>query len=287
MVNVIWVLENIKRHNNFYKQLDTALLLNSVIQWRKHNKDSKTILYCDELTYDFLDKLKAINLWHEVKKMPWMKTIDKDVFWASGKLQGISGIKEPSVILDNDFIVYSNFEKYLGNKIIVGHDENGKNYYPGPMDDYVRRTRNYLNRPNHESVNCCFLYFPNAGFGRQYGLTSLDLMRKLTQIKAPNSKYLVYAEQLLLKHLIERHNQSYQPLVGDIWHCAENKWEKRNTGVIQSDNPQLLFRHYWMEKNLIKDNRDGFSYDEEFSQLMRVIRNNSDVDPVSIVSLPR
>jgi len=287
MVNVIWVLENIKRHKSFYKQFNTALLFNSVIQWRKHNKNTKTVLYCDELTYNFLNELNALNLWHEVKKMHWIKTIDKDIFWASGKIQGISGIEEPSVILDNDFIVYSNFEKYLGDKIIVGHDEDGKNYYPGVMEEYVKRTRNFLNRPNQKAVNCCFLYFPNAGFGRQYGLTSLDLMRKLTQIKAPSSKYLIYAEQLLLKELIDRHSQEYEPLIGDIWHCSEKRWEKREGGIIKDKNPQLLYRHYWMEKNKILDNEDGYSYDDEMTQLLRVIVNNTNIERTDITRLPR
>jgi len=41
-----------------------------------------------------------------------------------------------------------------------------------------------------------------------------------------------------------------------------------------------------MDKNKIKGSIDGFDYDYEFSQLIKVIRTNSDVDPVSIVSLP-
>ena len=287
MVNVIWVLENIKRDNSFYKQFNTALLFNSVIQWRKHNKNTNTVLLCDELTYEFLTKLNALNLWHEVKKMPWIKDIDKDVFWASAKVQGISGIEAPSVILDNDFIVYSNFEKYLGDKIIVGHDEDGKNYYPNAMDEYVRQTREYLNRPNHKSINCCFLYFPNPKFGKNYGLTSLELMKKLTEIKAPNSKYLVYAEQLLLKHLLDLHKQEYIPLIGDIWHCSDRKWEKREEGIIKDKHPQLLFRHYWMEKNKILSNEEGYSYDNEMTELLRVIVNNTDIDRTDITRLPK
>ena len=49
MVNVIWVLENIKKHSSFYTELKVSLLLASAIQWKKHNPNTKTFLYCDKL----------------------------------------------------------------------------------------------------------------------------------------------------------------------------------------------------------------------------------------------
>ena len=172
MVNVIWVLENIKKHPSFYTELKVSLLLASVIQWKKHNPNTKTFLYCDKLTYEFLSNINGLTLWDNSLKFNFDENINKDIFWASSKLGILSSIKEPSVVLDHDFVVYRSFEPFLKDKVIVGHDENGENYYPHALDEYVRRTSHILNRPNHKSVNCCFNYYPNPVFARSYANTS-------------------------------------------------------------------------------------------------------------------
>ena len=57
MVNVIWVLENIRKSTNFYNPFDTKLILTSVSQCKKHNPNTRTVLYCDKLTYDVFNKI--------------------------------------------------------------------------------------------------------------------------------------------------------------------------------------------------------------------------------------
>ena len=278
MVNVIWILENIKKHSSFYTELKVSLLLTSVIQWKKHNPNTSTSLYCDKLTYTFLSELGALELWDNVYKCTFDQTIDKDVFWASSKLEIISGIKQPSIVLDHDFIVYRSFEPFIKDKFIVGHEENGERYYPNVMDEYVRRTRHILNRPNSNSVNCCFTYYPNPAFARAYASTSLQLMKELTKLRAPNSNYLVYAEQLLLKHVLDLHKIDYSSLLTDTWHCNDRRWIKGTKGLIKTKDAPLYFRHYWMDKPKIVGSLDGFDYINELDPLRRVILNNSKVD---------
>ena len=287
MVNVIWVLENIKKHPSFYTELKVSLLLASVIQWKKHNPNTKTFLYCDKLTYEFLSGINGLTLWDNSLKCNFDENINKDIFWASSKLGILSSIKEPSVVLDHDFVVYRSFEPFLKDKVIVGHDENGENYYPHALDEYVRRTSHILNRPNHKSVNCCFNYYPNPTFARSYANTSLELMRELTKLNAPNSKYLVYAEQLLLKHVLDLHNIDYTPLISNIWHSSNRKWLKGTEGLIKSKEANLYFRHYWMEKNKILDSSEGFTYINEINTLRKIISNYSNVNMQSLSKLPK
>jgi len=278
MVNVIWVLENIRKHTSFYSELKVSLLLSSVIQWKKHNPNTKTNLYCDKMTYSFLSDINAIELWDNVYRCSFDQTINKDIFWASSKLEILSNITEPSILLDHDFLVYKSLEPFLKEKLIVCHDENGENYYPNALDEYVRRTSHILNRPNHESVNCCFNYYPNPAFARSYAATSLELMRELTKLKPPSSKYLVYAEQLLLKHVLDLHNIEYSTLIPDIWHSSDRKWIKGSKGLIESKEASLYFRHYWMEKNKILDSSEGFTYINEINTLKKIISNHSNVN---------
>ena len=111
MVNVIWILENIKKHPSFYTELKVNLLLTSAIQWKKHNPNTIAALYCDKMTYSFLSDINAIDIWDYVFRVPFNQEIDKNVFWASSKLEVLSGITSPSVVLDHDFIVYKSFER--------------------------------------------------------------------------------------------------------------------------------------------------------------------------------
>ena len=244
----IWVLENIRKHNSFYKELDTLLLLTSVNQWKKYHPKHKTRLYADVMTLEFLDKLNALDLWDEKGFLPENKLVDKNIFWASSKLQALKQINEPVVLMDNDFIVYKSFESFLKDKVVVAHDENGIDYYPGPLDPYISRVKHIINRPNYRSVNCCFEYFPDPKFTYHYSETSLLLMEEFTKLKVPNSNYLVFSEQLLLKHLLDIFKVPYDVLIGDEFISKDRKWVSNREGLINSKEKDTWFKHYWMEK---------------------------------------
>ena len=273
MVNVIWVLENIRNSKNFYTSFDTKMLIASVTQWKKHNPNTHTIFYCDKLTYETFQKMELLQAWDEAKVIPPSEDIDKHIFWSSCKVEVLRGTTKPTVILDNDFIVYKSFEPLLKDTVIVGHDEDGQDYYPNALDPYVRQTNHLLSRPNHKSVNCCFLYFPNPKFVAAYAHTGVELMKELTRLKAPNSNYLVYAEQLLLKHLLDLHKQDYDTLVNEVWQCKERYFVPTTKGLIDRKEQKLWFRHYWMDKKKILKDEDGFNLKEEVEQLDNCIKN--------------
>ena len=251
----IWVLENIRKHKSFYKELDTLLLLTSVNQWKKHHPTHKTRLYADVMTLDYLDSINALDLWGEKKILPENKLVDKNIFWASAKLQALKDINEPVIIMDNDFIVYRSFYSLIKDKVIVAHDENGYDYYPGPLDPYIKEVKHIINRPNYYSVNCCFQYFPEPKFLQKYSETSLLLMEEFTKLRVPNSNYLVFSEQLVLKHLLDQYKIEYETLIGDMYISKDRLFEPNKKGLISSKEQNAWFKHYWMEKpELRKDN---------------------------------
>ena len=112
-------------------------------------------------------------------------------------------------------------------------------------------------------------------------------MKELTDLRAPNSKYLVYAEQLLLKHVLDLHKIDYIPLITNVWHCNERKWLKGKKGILEYKQAQLYFRHYWMEKNKILDSSEGFNYINEINTLKSIISNNSNVNMQSLNKLSK
>ena len=88
------------------------MMFASVIQWKKHNPSYITELHIDELTYETFNKLGVLELWDNIEILADNKFVDKNVFWASSKLQVLSRVKGPVVIMDNDFVVYKSFEKF-------------------------------------------------------------------------------------------------------------------------------------------------------------------------------
>lgn len=254
------------------------MMFASVIQWKKHNPTFTTELHVDHLTKVTFRRLGVLSLWDTVKEVGKNNAIDKSVFWASSKLQALRTVEEPVVIMDNDFIVYRSFTDYLKNRVVVAHDEDGTNYYLGPMDDYIKQVRHIINRPRLNAINCSFLYLPEYKFTQGYAKRSLELMEEFTKLKVPNSKYLIYAEQLLLKHMLDEYKIEYDSLVDRIFDCQKDKFTTERQGFIKFEESRLHYRHYWKEKPKIHKNKDGFSYNDEVEQLDNIVKNHILID---------
>jgi len=254
------------------------MMFASVVQWKKHHPDFHCVLYADKMTLEVITNLGARNLWDETQVLKTNKSINKRVFWAASKLQALRFLEEPTIIMDNDFVVYTSFKKFLHQKVIVSHIEDGLNYYITPTDHFVKQVKHLINRYKQEAVNCSFVYFPDYKFMQYYAKTSLELMQELSRLKAPNSKYLILAEQLLLKHLMDLNEIKYIPLLDKIYNCLTNVYTNHTKGLIKTNDQNLFFRHYWMDKPRIKENKKGFSLEEESNNLMNVIKNTVKID---------
>lgn len=277
-MKILWVLENIKKHRSFYGRFDLSMMFASVIQWKKHHPEHYTELHVDKRTKLLFKRMGVLELWDNVVDLPNNKFIDKSVFWASSKLQVLRNVTTPIVIMDNDFLIYKPFDSFLKNKPVVAHDEEGQDYYLGPLDEYLKRVKHIINRPKLKAINCSFLYLPDYKFTQHYAQTSLQLMTELTELKAPNSKYLIYSEQLLLKHLLDQYKVPYATLIDREYKCSDETFSIKSQGIIPYEDSHRYFRHYWKEKKKIKENTDGFEYDEEINTLENIIKNRILID---------
>lgn len=272
-MQAIWVLENIKGDKSFYNELDSLLLLASVAQFRLHNNIIEDfILYCDEMTKEHIQYMNAQNFFTEIKILPKNKFIDKSVFWASSKLEVLRTVNKPTIVLDNDFIVYKNLIGKDTPISLFAHQENGEGYYPTRYDPYIREVSDLINTPDTKAINCCFNYFSEPKIANGYARLSLELMSRFTQLKVQSSKYLIFAEQLALSHFLDYHNIPYDLLLKGTWMAKDRVWKEQLPGRIPIDEMNLHFRHYWMDKPLIRESSDGFDYNEEIRTL-RVLVN--------------
>lgn len=271
-MKVIWVLENIEKNENFYSQLNILMLLASVSLWKRNHREDECIFYGDDITINFLDRLKVLDLWDTIKTIPNPRKINKSVFWASSKIQVLASIKDPIIIMDNDTHVYKPIKHLLDlNTVYVCNYEVGKGYYPMSADKYVQQLT-YKNRWKSHSVNVSFLHLPDPDFTRRYANLSLQIMEEFTAINAPNPQYLIFAEQLLLRHLLDKEEIPYRSIISTYWDCKVWEWgEDHNQGLWPLVESEQYFKHYGPLKSWIKDSKADQNYDREILHLKNCI----------------
>lgn len=268
-MKTIWVYENIQEDVEFYSKLNVALLLSSVTLWKKNHPTFECVLYCDSMTQSLLEELQVTHLWDSLINYKHTLNINRSVFWACNKVKVLSEQTEPCIILDHDSLVYKPMHQYLKNDVLVANLEIGKGYYPGNLDPYLKKL-DYRPRWKSDSLNVSFLYFPDPQFLNLYSSTSLKMMEDFTEMGAPNSQYLIFAEQLLLRHLLDRENISYKSLLSMYWDCNNWDWGKEHSKGIWNPSEYLLhFHHYGPLKSHVLGSSEW--YKEEMEMLLNCI----------------
>jgi hypothetical protein len=252
-------------------------LFSSVKLFKKHHPNFTTKLYCDSMTFEFIKELGCSELWDEIEQFNFNLEVDKKVFWASSKLHILSSIKEPTIIIDNDSLVFTNLEQYLDNKVIVSNLEDGKGYYPLSYDPYVRKLT-YKARWQPESINVSFLYLPDPTFTNLYANLSIQIMKEFTKMGVPDSRYLIFAEQLILKHLLDKSKIEYKSIISTYWDCQGWKWgEDHHKGIWRYPECDKFYLHYGPLKSFFKDpNYEGCDYDTEIEKFKNIIQHPID-----------
>ena len=273
-MNTYWVYENIKEDHSFYNKLDILLLLCSGFLWKKHHPTHTTHLTADKLTLEYLDSFNGLSIFDKVDKIPKNKHVNKSVFWASSKVEKLRYIKGPSIVMDHDFLVFKSFEKYLNQDPFFCHEENGTGYYDTAWNPFVQSINDLISRPKPHAINCCFLYLPNSDFANSYSKISIELMERFTKLKAPNSRFLVFAEQLVLKHLLDYHKIEYNTLLNEKWNAKGKFYEPSDRGYMTFDSSQTTYRHYWMDKPFIKQSLKGFDFNQEITILTNILKKS-------------
>lgn len=276
-MKVIWVLENIDNSYNSKERyidskLNVLLLLSSVHLWKKNHPTDICVLFGDELTIDTLDRLRVLDFWDEIKLLPKSRKINKEVFWAASKVEVLSEIQEPIIIMDNDTHVYKPITHLLDkDTVYVCNYEKGKGYYPTSIDPYIQKL-SYKARWATESVNVSFLYLPDPVFTKKYADLSLTIMTELTALKAPNPQYLIFAEQLVLAHLLKKDNIPNKSIISTTWDCKNWEWgEDHNNGIWPVYESEIYFKHYGPLKGWIKQSKADQNYEREIAHLLSCI----------------
>jgi len=271
-LRVIWVLDNVKGEASFYGKLYTLILIASIRQWKKFYPDDTCVLYCDDLSRETLRLTNTLDQWDEVIKYEPKYKINRAIFWAAAKLEVLSLQTEPCIIVDNDLHIYCPIKTYIdSDKFYVHNIENGKGYYPGYVDKFVRKL-SYTPRWQTESVNVSFLQLPDPKFTKEYAAGSIKIMEEFTEMEVPNSQYLIFAEQLFLRHMFDMRGIEFKSLVATYWDCDAWEWgEHHDRGIWPIYESEIYLKHYGPLKRWILANKADQNYKRETEHLTRCI----------------
>jgi len=293
-MEVIWVVQNVKNDKLFYCRQQLALLVASISLWRKYHPDHYTVFYCDNLTYNTLDKLQILHLWHDVRKLEYPDAIYIKIFWSGCKTKIISETTKPILIVDHDFLIRKNIDKYLNTNVLYSYDELSSNWYPREWDVYAKHVQ--FERVVDRAVNVSLFYLPDPKFANKYGKQVLKNHRKLTKIRKKlaenkkweiNTNHMILSEQLMLKQWLVKDKIPHETLSDLVWDCkkplglSQSENIKADQGIWNSKECSLYYKHYGVEENYLKDrNKSGFltEYQENFNYLQRCIRAGKLID---------
>jgi hypothetical protein len=235
------------------------------------------------MTRDLLHELNVHHFWDEISLYSPQRKIDTKVFWAASKLEILAKQTEPVIIMDNDTLVFKPIKEYLDlSKVYVCNFEVGKGYYPTAIDPFVQKL-SYKARWKTESVNVSFLNLPDPEFTMMYANMSLKFMEEFTEMRVPHSQYLIFAEQLLLRHLLDKYKVDYLPVISTPWDCDKWQWEsKPGEGIISIEDSWDTFRHYGPLKAWYKKDDPDHPYKEETEMLLNCINFHKLIDLSSI-----
>lgn len=260
MKRAIWVLENVDKNFNFYSSTNILMLLSSVINWKRWNK-TETELYVDQLTYNCLHRLGVLHLWDRVDTLILEQptTINKVSFWSSSKLRVLLQQEESVILVDYDFITFTNLSDLDTNiNFVYSHDEAGDFAYPGASDPLIgalKKTPEFLKRSiSNDAINVSYLCFNDLGFQKEYATLSLTAMEELSELGAPKGYYVCFAEQKILKQLALYRGVEHRPLIKNQFSAVKGDWHTDRfieNGFWYKEELWNKFIHYGQDKHSI------------------------------------
>lgn len=242
-MKAIWVYDDF---GGQISRRDLVMLLASAKLWSIHCPNDTRVLYCSRSVGNAIVSSGIPKVFHKRISLSSLPTynVDTSIFWSFPKLRVLSQIDEPIVLIDHDFMTFKSIWDYLNpDRLCYNYTEDARQYYPTNVDSLIKQL-SYRTRWPEESANVSFLYLPDPAFTKFYAGTSIQIMEELSALKAPNAKYLIFAEQMVLKHLV---GEDYQCLTKEIYECKRERFSEDREdprGIWSFFDIEMPFEHY-------------------------------------------
>ena len=257
-MNAIWVLENCKKSDDFYTKQLVLMLLASVALWKRYHPLHDVFLYLDTVTYNKFKNTPIFSFFPTTIVFEYDEKIDRSIFWSSSKTKIISEIKDPTIVVDHDFLIFKNISNYLKDNVLFTHDEIASNWYPKTTDKFVRQIDYKFEIIDDTAANVSLFYLPDPEFSNKYGKQVIKNHEQFSNFnsKECSTNHMILSEQLMLKQWLLKDNIKYKILSKNIFDCKKLEFTNNinNKGIWNLKESSLYYKHYGVkERDLIND----------------------------------
>ena len=179
------------------QDFDILTMILSALYWKKNN--GSIDLMADKENISYVKSNSLETLWDNIYEIP-NYYVNREMFWAGGKIFALREQKTPIVMLDTDMIVWNDISAKIKEKIVAIHNEpiipdiyKSKEYFK------MKKDYNFDNRLDWDvdPSNTAFLYIADEEFKNFYCNESIKFMQS-SQYDSDTLSYMVFSEQRLL-----------------------------------------------------------------------------------------
>ena len=242
-----------------------AITLLSILKWKKHH--GRIALYTNEEYLDLIKPYGIDQLYDYVDTETLTKVspyVNKNRYWAFGKIHVASTITEPFVILDNDLWINRPLELDDNMSYVGYHYENfdSKKEDTPYVDFFNLIPPSMIGRWNREVLptNTALLWINNPDLLKEWVECATEIASHPMQIEIDDPKNLrrtVLIEQRLLPMIAAEKNLPYSTFIPQVyqtqnlsigngweWEPHPSYWTEEQTNAFDS------IRHIWGGKTL-------------------------------------
>ena len=248
-MEVIWVIENVLKTQEFYNRRRLSLLIASISLWKKYHPNHFTVLYCDKETHEVLNNLNVLHLWDEIRDLSYPEKIQRKYFWSSCKSKVISETTESLVVVDHDFLIFTNIDEHLRDKVLYSYNEEAYPWYPSKYDKWCLQLSDPVDIVVDLSANVSLLYLPDPNFAKKYAKRVLKNhveFSAMENFEITNANYMIFSEQLMLKQMLVKENIPHNTLVSNVYDNNKSMFSDvvNKHGIWNCEEISLYYKHY-------------------------------------------
>ena len=216
------------------------------------------------MTEKYLSNLNVFPLWDQIRHLSYPEKINREIFWSSCKTKIISEATEPIIVIDHDFLIFTNIDEHLKHEVLYTHEEQAYPWYPAKEDKYCARLTKPAPYEVDLAANVSLFYLPDPKFAKMYGEWVLQNHEEFTimDFDGMDPNYMIYSEQLMLKQLLIRDNIPHNTLTINVFDNEKQLFSDAINlyGIWSREDSPLHYRHYGFDKRLLQDNEKELYY---------------------------
>lgn len=272
-MNVIWVAEDIKKDQSF-KQTKAEVLctLSCLLFIKQYYPDFKTIFFVDDYTKKYYEQFGFMELFDEINDTLLnepIQGIDRNVFWAAGKILAQRNTPGPTLTIDLDFRIFNDISKlgvFDSDICCLWLEAINRQFYFNPTEALEYPGLDWKYDWSDLALNVSFLYLKNEDFKNSYCDLALEYMKscfgKLPELndKVERNKFILFAEQYMLHQLAKEQGQQIKLLIDNFYPIPKSVDYIKSSGIDMA-NCGFHFYHYGDHKTKMI-NKEPHFYNE-------------------------